>query len=158
MHIFLYSTYPTLNILVYNLLSSSTGGGSGDILYGTEPILYYIKNLLLTTGIAGPLALLCLPMLFIEFSMHIIHKKFTPKMVVYRMVIIRSVVLWMVVLFLRLVEVYVYVCIIHYMHVYVLFVVYCVCIIHCTCLLYIHSMLSKYLTMQYICITYYTAL
>ena len=98
-----------MNILVYNLLSSSTGGGSGgDILYGTEPMLYYIKNLVLTTGIAGPLALLCLPMLFIEFSMHIIHKKFTPKMVVYRMVIIRSVVLWMAVLFLRSVYICVY--------------------------------------------------
>jgi ABC-type transport system involved in multi-copper enzyme maturation permease subunit len=50
--IFLYTnrTFPTLNILIYNIFGSSSGL-SGDELYGVEPAGYYIKNLILNTGI-----------------------------------------------------------------------------------------------------------
>mmetsp|Transcript_2333 Transcript_2333/g.3677 ORF Transcript_2333/g.3677 Transcript_2333/m.3677 type:complete len:612 (-) Transcript_2333:129-1964(-) len=40
-------TSPTLNILLYNAI-----GGSGDELYGVEPASYYMKNLLLNTGMS----------------------------------------------------------------------------------------------------------
>jgi hypothetical protein len=46
----IFSTFPTLNILLYNTL-----GGSGDELYGVEPPSYYIRNLFLNLGIAWPL-------------------------------------------------------------------------------------------------------
>ena len=39
------STFPPLNIALYNALS-----GSGDELYGVEPPMYYLKNLLLMVG------------------------------------------------------------------------------------------------------------
>ena len=38
-------TFPPVNILLYNAL-----GGHGDELYGTEPMSYYLKNLLLNLG------------------------------------------------------------------------------------------------------------
>ncbi len=41
---------PTRNILSYN------AGGNGDNLYGTEPAMYYVRNLVLTCGPAFPLA------------------------------------------------------------------------------------------------------
>ena len=43
-----FRTSPTLNILLYNAI-----GGSGDELYGIEPASYYIRNLLLTLGLAS---------------------------------------------------------------------------------------------------------
>ena len=46
-------TFPPWNIAWYNAI-----GGSGDELYGTEPVSYYIINLLLTMSVAWPLALL----------------------------------------------------------------------------------------------------
>lgn len=45
-------TIPFWNILTYNT------GNRGDELYGIEPASYYLKNLLLTTGLAFPLACL----------------------------------------------------------------------------------------------------
>lgn len=44
-------TSPTLNILLYN------AAGNGDTLYGTEPVSYYVRNLLLNLGAAWPLAI-----------------------------------------------------------------------------------------------------
>jgi hypothetical protein len=48
-------TFPTLNILLYNVFGSST---AGDELYGIEPVSYYVKNLFLNTGLAWLLTLL----------------------------------------------------------------------------------------------------
>ncbi len=45
-------TSPTLNIAMYNVFN-----GSGDNLYGIEPVSYYIKNLFLNLGLAWPVAL-----------------------------------------------------------------------------------------------------
>ena len=45
-------TSPTLNILLYNAISSE----HGDELYGVEPASYYIKNLFLNTGLSFILA------------------------------------------------------------------------------------------------------
>ena len=53
---------PTSNILAYN------AGGNGDMLYGTEPVVYYVRNLLLTTGLAWPLAVGAPLMLFREYQ------------------------------------------------------------------------------------------
>ena len=50
--IFISRTWPPLNILLYNTIL-----GSGDQLYGVEPISYYIKALILNTGVAFPLSL-----------------------------------------------------------------------------------------------------
>lgn len=44
-------TFPTWNILLYNAI-----GGSGDELYGIEPMSYYIRNLALNMNISWPLA------------------------------------------------------------------------------------------------------
>lgn len=59
--LFVRSTFPPLNIALYNALN-----GSGDELYGVEPISYYVKNLLLMVGLIGtplaavvPAALMC---------------------------------------------------------------------------------------------------
>lgn len=43
-------TSPTLNILLYN------AGGNGDVLYGVEPVNYYIRNFLLTMTISWPVS------------------------------------------------------------------------------------------------------
>jgi hypothetical protein len=51
---------PVWNTLVYNLGLDPEKRQSGDNLYGVEPISYYIKNLLLTTGLALPLVSLSL--------------------------------------------------------------------------------------------------
>jgi len=50
-HFYAKWTSPTINILMYNAI-----GGSGDELYGIEPISYYIKNLFLNLSVAWPLA------------------------------------------------------------------------------------------------------
>eukprot|EP00611_Tribonema_gayanum_P026482 TRINITY_DN6317_c0_g1_i2.p1 TRINITY_DN6317_c0_g1~~TRINITY_DN6317_c0_g1_i2.p1 ORF type:complete len:649 (-),score=169.20 TRINITY_DN6317_c0_g1_i2:49-1899(-) len=47
-------TWPNFNIVKYNALSQ----GKGDELYGVEPWTYYVKNLLINTSCAAPLALL----------------------------------------------------------------------------------------------------
>ena len=46
-------TSPTLNILRYNAI-----GGSGDELYGVEPVSYYVRNLFLNMGLSWVLVLL----------------------------------------------------------------------------------------------------
>jgi len=46
-------TSPTLNILRYNAI-----GGSGDELYGVEPVSYYLRNLFLNMGLSWVLVLL----------------------------------------------------------------------------------------------------
>lgn len=55
---------PTWNIFAYN------AGGSGDELYGIEPVSYYVKNLLLNLNLVAPLGLLALPiqLLSIRFN------------------------------------------------------------------------------------------
>ena len=60
-------TWPSLNIFVYNTgtsLFSSFGLNppltSGDLLYGVEPMSYYIKNMLLMLGICAPVGMLTL--------------------------------------------------------------------------------------------------
>ncbi len=58
-HLYCHRTSPPLNILLYNAI-----GGSGDELYGVEPLSYYLRNLLLNMGAAWPLAVLSpLPLL-----------------------------------------------------------------------------------------------
>ena len=59
--VFMYKkwTSPTLNILLYN------AAGNGDTLYGTEPVAYYIRNLILNLGAAWPLAIAA-PMLLLR--------------------------------------------------------------------------------------------
>jgi alpha-1,2-mannosyltransferase len=54
------STFPTLNIVMYNVFSDS-----GPELYGTEPATFYLSNLFLNFNFLLPLALLSLPGLFI---------------------------------------------------------------------------------------------
>jgi alpha-1,2-mannosyltransferase len=51
------------NIVAYNVFSSDRGPD----LYGTEPVAYYIHNLLLNMNVALPLALLSLPALLITY-------------------------------------------------------------------------------------------
>ena len=46
-------TSPTLNILLYNAI-----GGSGDELYGIEPIGYYVKNLIINMSLSWILIIL----------------------------------------------------------------------------------------------------
>ncbi len=57
------STFPTLNIMLYNIFSS-TGGPE---LYGTSPSTYYLANLLLNFNFLLPLALLSLPALLLTY-------------------------------------------------------------------------------------------
>lgn len=56
-------TFPTLNIIFYNLFSSN-----GPDLYGTEPASYYFLNLFLNFNFFTPLALLSLPALFVTYN------------------------------------------------------------------------------------------
>lgn len=57
-------TFPTWNILAYNAI-----GGSGDELYGVEPMSYYIRNLTLNMSISWPLAVAA-PILWFRESMY----------------------------------------------------------------------------------------
>ncbi|EIW67903.1 hypothetical protein TREMEDRAFT_44918 [Tremella mesenterica DSM 1558] len=62
-------TFPTFNILIYNLfpsLSSSKIGGPD--LYGTSPIHFYFLNLLLNFNFLFPLSLLSLPLLCLTWK------------------------------------------------------------------------------------------
>ena len=47
---------PTVNIFTYN------AAGGGDELYGTEPLSYYVKNLLLNLNIVAPLGMIAVPL------------------------------------------------------------------------------------------------
>lgn len=58
-------TFPTLNIILYNLFS--TTGGSPD-LYGTSPPTFYLANLFLNFNLLLPLALLSLPALAVTYK------------------------------------------------------------------------------------------
>jgi alpha-1,2-mannosyltransferase len=58
------STFPTLNILTYNLFSSS----GGPDLYGTSPPTFYLANLFLNFNFLTPLAILALPALAITYK------------------------------------------------------------------------------------------
>uniref|UniRef100_A0A0X3PD78 Mannosyltransferase n=1 Tax=Schistocephalus solidus TaxID=70667 RepID=A0A0X3PD78_SCHSO len=53
--------FPTWNIISYNALSA-IGGRSLSQLYGTEPLMYYVKNYLLNYNIAFVVAVVILPM------------------------------------------------------------------------------------------------
>jgi alpha-1,2-mannosyltransferase len=55
---------PTWNIFAYN------AGGSGDELYGIEPVSYYVKNLLLNLNFVAPLGLLALPIQLLSTKYH----------------------------------------------------------------------------------------
>ncbi|WRT69234.1 uncharacterized protein IL334_006218 [Kwoniella shivajii] len=57
------STFPTLNIITYNLFS-----GNGPDLYGTSPSSFYLANLFLNFNFLLPLALLALPALAVTFK------------------------------------------------------------------------------------------
>jgi alpha-1,2-mannosyltransferase len=56
-------TFPTLNILTYNLFS-----GNGPNLYGTSPWWYYLANLTLNFNFFLPLALISLPLLLVTYK------------------------------------------------------------------------------------------
>ena len=57
------STFPTLNIITYNLFSSS----GGPALYGTSPPTFYFANLFLNFNYLLPFALTSLPALGITY-------------------------------------------------------------------------------------------
>ena len=86
-------TFPPLNIIAYNAF----GGQSGDKLYGTEPISYYLKALVLNTSLAFPLSCLSVPALAVATfkgwakNEHILE----------RLTISCTLVLWLAVLFSR---------------------------------------------------------
>lgn len=83
-------TSPTLNILLYNAI-----GGSGDELYGTEPMSYYYRNLLLNMSVAWlliPLFPLCL---LIQFSVRFSKTQFVAATMG------TSAFLWLFILFSR---------------------------------------------------------
>jgi alpha-1,2-mannosyltransferase len=91
-------TAPFVNILTYNT------GNKGDELYGIEPISYYVKNLLLTTGLAFLLACLAPVMEIVQLaqSFLISSEKFPPnRMDSYIFTIYLSAALWLGVLFSR---------------------------------------------------------
>ena len=83
-------TFPPLNIFIYNVF----GGSEGDELYGIEPVSYYIKALVLNTGLVFPISCLSIPgiMLAISWGAGIIKERIT---------ILSSVFLWLLVLFSR---------------------------------------------------------
>lgn len=56
-------TFPTLNIITYNLFS-----GNGPELYGTSPPSFYLANLFLNFNFFVPLALLSLPALAVTYK------------------------------------------------------------------------------------------
>jgi alpha-1,2-mannosyltransferase len=56
------STFPTLNIVLYNIFS-----GAGPDLYGTSPSTYYLANLLLNFNFVVPFALLSLLALVVTY-------------------------------------------------------------------------------------------
>lgn len=58
------ATFPTFNILWYNLLAPF----GGPNLYGTSPATYYLQNLFLNFNFLLPLALLSLPALAITYQ------------------------------------------------------------------------------------------
>ncbi|WWD21173.1 hypothetical protein CI109_105657 [Kwoniella shandongensis] len=57
------STFPTLNIIKYNIFSSG-----GPDLYGTSPPSFYLANLFLNFNFVLPLALLSLPALAVTYK------------------------------------------------------------------------------------------
>ena len=87
--------FPTLNILLYNVFPAA---GRGDNLYGVEPASYYIKNLLLTLGLAWPLASLGSVVLAAD---HLLAGSTRPVSSVKGTVIALSALLWLLVLFSR---------------------------------------------------------
>ena len=58
------STFPTLNILWYNILSPL----GGPELYGTSPPTYYLQNLFLNFNFLAPMAVISLPALAITYQ------------------------------------------------------------------------------------------
>ncbi|CAM9447619.1 unnamed protein product [Chrysoparadoxa australica] len=58
------STSPNLNIVKYNVFGEE---GRGDELYGTEPLSYYVKNLVLNTNVVFLLALALAPLAFLTW-------------------------------------------------------------------------------------------
>jgi alpha-1,2-mannosyltransferase len=93
------STFPPLNILLYNSIV-----GNGDELYGVEPASYYIKNLLLTLGFAVPLALLnMLVFVVLAFRSYLMGEvnNDTFLLTLTEATIILSVFLWLSLLFSR---------------------------------------------------------
>ncbi|WVQ81367.1 hypothetical protein IAT38_003490 [Cryptococcus sp. DSM 104549] len=57
------STFPTLNIVLYNIFSSA-----GPDLYGTSPSSFYFANLFLNFNFFAPLALISLPALAVTYK------------------------------------------------------------------------------------------
>lgn len=94
----LFRTIPFWNILTYNT------GNRGDELYGIEPASYYVKNLLLTTGLALPFASFVLVAELVQYiiSMIIPKGKLLPNhMDGYMLTIYVACALWLGVLFSR---------------------------------------------------------
>lgn len=86
-------TFPTWNILAYNAI-----GGSGDELYGTEPMSYYIRNLTLNMGIAWPLSVAA-PLLLAREYLHSNGNSDCKTME--KITLISPAIIWLVILFLR---------------------------------------------------------
>jgi len=89
-------TSPTLNILLYNAI-----GGSGDELYGIEPVSYYVLNLALNMGLAWPLAVLLPVVLVLSVPFRSLQERATPELLGAGAVLVGQAALWLVVLFSR---------------------------------------------------------
>ena len=87
-------TFPPLNILRYNSL------GGGDELYGTEPLGYYVRNLLLTLGLCWPLGAAA-PLLITRAVTHKFMRGDSLTTELRQLVCCAPVVLWMLLLFPR---------------------------------------------------------
>lgn len=93
-----YRTIPFWNILTYNT------GNRGDELYGIEPASYYVKNLLLTTGLAFPLAVIVPILEIIQLLFTIVlprEKVLFNRLDTEMLTIYASAGLWLIVLFSR---------------------------------------------------------
>lgn len=92
-------TSPTLNILMYNVWPSSDGGG--DELYGTAPVGYYVRNLLINMGMSWPLAIACPVMTLREIISHLRGSNSWNKGRTLSITLQACVLLWLCVLFSR---------------------------------------------------------
>jgi alpha-1,2-mannosyltransferase len=81
-----------VNIALYNAF-----GGTGDELYGVEPLMYYLKNLMLIGGVAWPLAILW------PLATAIRQSLIGDKALIdgYSLTLVSSALLWVMVLFSR---------------------------------------------------------
>jgi hypothetical protein len=90
-------TSPSWNIVAYNAI-----GGSGDELYGVESAGYYIRNLLLNTGLSFPLAVFSIVSTVIYFTNLRGEDAYLHGVAKFQLLTIScSALLWLIILFSR---------------------------------------------------------